>query len=286
MRILVTGGSGFIGSCLVDRLRNDGNEIFVADLNGSGENIINIDLTNIEALSNLPKVDEVWHLAANPEVREGNSDIHNKQNYVATRNILEWAKKNGVKKIYFTSTSTVYGEAEKIPTPEIADLRPISSYGESKVKAEQAIIDSGIDYVIFRFANVVGRQSGHGVIFDFVNKLRVDGTKLKILGNGKQIKSYVDIDDCLDAMVFCRKFSKEILNIGTDDWIDVDTIAGVVSNKMGISPEYSYTGGNRGWKGDVPKMLLSIEKIKALGWKPKLTSKQAIERTVEGILQK
>jgi len=194
-------------------------------------------------------------------------------------------KKTGVKKIYFTSTSTVYGEAVNIPTSEKASLLPISAYGKSKVKAEQAIINSGLDYVIFRFANVVGK-GGHGVIIDFINKIKGNSEELEILGDGKQTKSYVFIDDCIEGMLFCRQFSKDIFNIGTIDWIKVDDIADIISREMKVSPKYSYTGGKRGWEGDVPKMLLSIEKIKALGWKPNFNSKQAVTETVKQILQK
>jgi len=285
MKILVTGGSGFIGSCLVDRLVEEDHEVFIADLKGSGKNVINADLSDMESLSKLPEVEEVWHLAANPEVREGNPRVHDKQNYVATKNLLEWAKKHGVKKIYFTSTSTVYGEAEEIPTKENAPLVPISEYGKSKVRAEQAIIDSGIDYVIFRFANVVGRE-GHGVIPDFINKIKKNKNELEILGNGKQIKSYIHLSDCVDCILFCRQFSRDIFNIGTEDLITVDDIAGIICNEMRVSPKYKYTGGDRGWKGDVPKMLLSIEKIKELGWVPKMNSREAVTKTVKGILQK
>jgi UDP-glucose 4-epimerase len=289
MKILVTGGSGFIGSYLVDALLSEGNEIIIFDNMSSGSHtnekcqIIKGDLLNPTDLEKIPKVDEVWHLAANPEVRVGDPDIHEKQNHIATKNILDWMKNRGVDKIYFTSTSTVYGEAEQIPTPESSPLNPISPYGSSKVSAEAEVTSSGINYIIFRFANVIG-QRGHGVIIDLINKLKQNPNELEILGDGKQSKSYVHISDCVSAMMFSRKFSREILNIGTSNWITVDKIADIISEKMNLKPKYSYTGGSRGWKGDVPKMLLSIEKIKALGWYPKYDSKSSAEKTVEDIL--
>jgi UDP-glucose 4-epimerase len=288
MKILVTGGAGFIGSYLVDRLIAEGNEVIVLDNMSAGryknEKAVFVKADLLDKLD-LPKVDEIWHLAANPEVRVGDPDIHEKQNVLATKNILEWMNKNNVKKIYFTSTSTVYGDAQT-PTPEEYELKPISSYGKSKMQAEQAIINSGMKYVIFRFANVVGARSGHGVIFDFVQKLKNNPNELEILGDGKQNKSYIHINDCIDAMIFSRKLENEIVNVGTDSQTNVDNIAEIISKEMGLTPKLSYTGGERGWKGDVPKMLLSINKIKIFGWIPNLSSNEAITQTVRGMLGK
>ncbi|MEM5794318.1 MAG: NAD-dependent epimerase/dehydratase family protein [Candidatus Aenigmatarchaeota archaeon] len=301
MKILITGGAGFIGSHLVDVLLKN-NEIIVLDnlSTGKKENIqhnltnskfkfFKVDIVKDSIDSYFKNVEEVWHLAANPDVRAAlkNTKIDIEQNFLATYNVLEAMRKNDVKKIYFTSSSTVYGLAKKIPTPENSPLEPISLYGATKLACE-ALISAycntfGFKSVIFRLANVIGPRSSHGVIFDFFNKLKKNPNELEILGNGKQKKSYIYISDCIDAMLIgARKSSKklEIFNIGSEDWITVKEIAEIVCEKMNLKPKFKFTGGKAGWKGDVHLMLLDVNKIKRLGWEQKVSIKEAIERTV------
>ncbi|AGK60598.1 Nucleoside-diphosphate-sugar epimerase [Archaeoglobus sulfaticallidus PM70-1] len=297
MKALVTGGAGFIGSHVVDRLVDMGYDVVVIDnlssgkkeyLNDSAE-FIHADLSR-----EVPeiKVDEVWHIAANPDVRIGSespAEIYD-NNILATFNLLEMMRKVGNDRIIFTSTSTVYGEAEVIPTPEDYPTVPISIYGASKLACE-ALITSychtfGMKSWIYRFANVIGRRSNHGVIYDFIMKLKKNRNELEILGNGEQNKSYIYIDDCISAMFWGLKSDEavNIFNIGSDDQIMVKKIAEIVSEEMGLSPRFVFTGGRRGWKGDVPIMLLSNEKLKKLGWMPKYSSEEAVRKAVRDLL--
>ncbi|MDH7477947.1 MAG: NAD-dependent epimerase/dehydratase family protein [Candidatus Bathyarchaeota archaeon] len=313
-KIFITGGAGFIGSHLVDRLCKEEKEVVVFDNLSSGklENIkqwlkksnfkfVREDLLKPAGiLKPLSECETIFHLAANPEVRVGTADpkVHYEQNIVATFNLLEVVRKVGcVKNFIFASSSTVYGDAEKIPTPEdYAPLKPISIYGASKL-ASEALITAyaytyGFDAIIYRLANIIGPRSQHGVIYDFVNKLSMDSKKLEILGDGTQRKSYLYIDDCIDAILTGVNHSHnrvEIYNVGSEDQVNVKEIADIVSQEMGLKDvKYVYTGGvdgGRGWKGDVKVMLLSIEKIKSLGWKLKLNSHQAVRKTVKAILR-
>ena len=292
-KIIVTGGAGFIGSHIVDRLLSLGNEITVIDNLSSGRmeflkahsrdpnfKLVKLDLLDTEKLNKaIAGADMIYHLAANPDVRLGAADtkVHLEQNIIATYNVLEAMRINKLKNIAFTSTSTVYGEAALIPTPEnYGPLIPISLYGASKLACE-ALITSychtfEMNSWIFRFANIVGPRSTHGIIVDFINKLRNDPHALEILGDGQQRKSYLHVSDCVEAMLFAVENSHEmanIFNIGSDDTINSTQIGEIVVMEMGLkNAKFSYTGGKRGWKGDVPRMLLSIEKIKSLGWKP------------------
>ena len=313
LSILVTGGAGFIGSHLVDKLLS-GNAVTVLDNFSSGrkENIaahledsnfrlVEADLLDADARAlqrALAGKDLVFHLAANPDVKLGaeNTRVHLDQNVLATYNLLEAMRKAGVRQIAFTSTSTVYGEASVIPTPEdYGPLMPISLYGASKLSCE-ALISAychtfEMQSWIFRFANIVGERGTHGVIVDFIRKLRGNPRELEILGSGRQRKSYLGALDCVEAMVHCVEHAGEetnIFNIGSSDSLDVAQIADIVAGKMGLPDvKYSYTGGfdGRGWKGDVKVMLLSIEKIKSLGWTPRCGSAEAIEAAVEALLE-
>ena len=307
--ILVTGGAGFIGSHLVDRLLS-GNEVTVLDNFSSGrrENLarhsenpdftlVEADLLDADALQRAVRgKDMVFHVAANPDVKLGAADtrVHLDQNVLATYNLLEAMRTAGVRRIAFTSTSTVYGEANVVPTPEdYGPLKPISLYGASKLSCE-ALISSychtfGMQSWIYRFANIIGSRGTHGVIFDFIRKLRADPAKLTILGDGRQSKSYLHISDCVDAMQFVVANARDpvnVYNIGSEDRFDVTGIARVVAEEMGLKAvAYEYTGGDRGWKGDVPFMALSIEKLKELGWKPAHNSEESVRLCVKELLQ-
>lgn len=307
--ILITGGAGFIGSHVVDRLIRN-NRVTVLDNLTSGrmefiqDHVDDPDLTFIEGDLMDPGTiaravegsDAVFHLAANPDVRLGAEDtkVHLEQNILATYALLEAMRKTGTADIVFTSTSTVYGETSVMPTPEDhGPMMPISLYGASKLACE-ALISSychtfDMNSWIYRFANIVGERGTHGVLVDFINKLRVDPFTLEILGSGKQKKSYLDVLECVDAMVFGAEHSDErvnIFNIGSVDAIDVVGIADIVTGKMGYKDvEYSFTGDGGGWKGDVRFMLLSIEKLRSLGWEPRLDSHQSIEKAVESLLK-
>jgi UDP-glucose 4-epimerase len=312
-KIFITGGAGFIGSHLVDQLCKDKKEVIVFDNLSSGKlenierwmkksnfNFVREDLLNpVSILKPLSECETVFHLAANPEVRVGTVDpkVHYEQNITATFNLLEAVRKvDCVKNFVFASSSTVYGEAEKIPTPEdYAPLKPISIYGASKLASEALITSYACTYgftaTIYRLANIIGPRTQHGVIYDFINKLSKNPKKLEILGDGAQRKSYLYIDDCIDAMLTPVSHANdkvEIYNVGSEDQVNVKEIADIICQEMGLRDvEYVYTGGvdgGRGWRGDVKVMLLCIEKIKSLGWKPKLNSRQAVQKTVKAIL--
>ncbi|MCC4766780.1 SDR family NAD(P)-dependent oxidoreductase [Methanosarcina sp. DH1] len=308
-KILVTGGAGFIGSHLVDHLIEKGNRVTVFDNLSSGKmgfienhlenpdfTLIKGDLLDQEAIEKACEgIDFVCHVAANPDVRLGASDtrVHLDQNILSTYNLLEAMRKNNTKKIAFTSTSTVYGEASIMPTPEdYGPLIPISLYGASKLACEAFITSYShtfdLQAWIFRFANIVGPHSTHGITVDFIKKLWKNTSLLEILGDGKQEKSYLHVSECVDAILFLIENSKEkvnIFNIGSEDTISATDIGKVVIEEMGLSNvEFTYTGGNRGWKGDVPRMRLGIEKMKSLGWKPVYTSERSIRETARALL--
>jgi len=313
-RVLVTGGAGFIGSHLVDKLMEKEACVRIFDnlssgslenvgrwLNNRGFEFLKGDLLDKQDTQKaVENCEVVFHLAANPEVRLSSvsPDIHFEQNVVATYNLLEAARKSGTAESFvFTSSSTVYGEASKIPTPEdYSPLEPISVYGASKM-ASEALITAyahtyGFNAIIYRLANIIGPRSGHGVIPDFIEKLRRNPHELEILGDGTQAKSYLHVDDCVEAMLFgYTKTSRrvEVYNLGSDDRIDVNSIAHIVVEEMGLkNVTFRYTGGvdgGRGWKGDVKHMLLAVDRLKSLGWKPKLNSIEAVTKTVKGMLK-
>jgi len=234
-------------------------------------------------------------VAANPDVRLGASDtrVHLEQNILATYNLLEAMRRNNIKEIAFTSTSTVYGEASIMPTPEdYGPLIPISLYGASKLACEALITSYShifdMQAWIFRFANIVGPRSTHGITVDFIKKLQKNPNLLDILGDGKQEKSYLHVSECVDAILFLIEDSEEkvnIFNIGSEDTISATEIGKAVIEEMGLSNvEFIYTGGSRGWKGDVPRMRLGIEKMKSLGWKPVYTSEKSVRETARALL--
>jgi len=308
MKVLVTGGAGFIGSHLVDRLVADEHDVVVMD-NMSGGNldmikshlgaieIVQSDITVEADLVNvMDDIEVVFHLAADPDVRAGfkRSAFQIEQNLVGTYNLLDAMEDTDVKMFAFTSTSTVYGNASVIPTPEdYGPLLPISVYGATKLACEgliSAFADNyGFDSVLYRFANVVGPRSTHGVIYDFVNKLRTNPSELEILGDGTQRKSYFSVSDCIEAMIHGWKNTSgvEPYNIGSVDVIDVTTLADIVVEEMGLEDvKYRYTGGvgGAGWKGDVKYMQLAIDKARGIGWKPLHDSSEAVRLAVKDII--
>ncbi len=304
MKCLVTGGSGFIGSNLTDRLLNDGHEVIVYEnfstgfqefLNGAGKyktfKLVRGDLLDLEYLTkSMSGCDFVFHLAANADVRFGtlHSDKDLKQNTIATFNVLEAMRLNSIKKIAFSSTGSVYGEATVIPTPEDAPF-PIqtSFYGASKLACEgliQAYCEGfGFQSWIFRFVSILGERYTHGHVFDFYKKLLETPDRLDVLGNGKQRKSYLYVQDCIDAMLFAIEKSGEkvnIFNLGTDEYCEVNDSIKWICSHLNVSPKLVYSGGDRGWIGDNPFIFLDCSKIRKLGWKPKYTIKEGIIKTL------
>jgi len=312
---LITGGAGFIGSHLTERLLKESHKVTILD-NFSSANLKNIEpfinnlsLTIIRKdLKNPFKLNQiveeckiVFHLAANPEVRVGETDpkVHFEENILTTFNLLEAIRQsNTPKTIIFTSTSTVYGEASQIPTPEnYAPLIPISTYGASKLASEALITSYAYTYnhraLILRLANIIGSKSNHGVIIDFIKKIVKNPKQLEILGDGLQEKSYLYIEDCIEAIIhltnkFCRNMKRvDVYNIGSNDAITVKEIAKIVAEEIKTpNIKFKFTGGvdgGRGWKEDVKKMQLSINRLVKTGWKPKYTSKQAVRLTAKAL---
>lgn len=302
MRILVTGGAGFIGSHLVGELCRE-NEVVIYDNLSSGRKefanprarlAVGDILDDKELKRHTGDVEVFFHLAADPDVRRSLSDpLRNFEiNVRGTLNALEACRKNDVSTFVFTSSSTVYGNAENMPTPEDAPIMPVSNYGASKAACENYVMSYshlyGIKGVILRYANIIGPRLTHGVIYDFYHKLRRDPKRLEILGDGKQKKSYLHVKDCVDATILCAREGKkpfDIFNIGSEEQVTVKEIADIVCEIMGLKGvKYEYTGGRVGWKGDVPVMMLSIEKVKKLGWSPKRGIRESIKDTVRWLM--
>ncbi len=316
-KAIVTGGAGFIGSYIVEELLSKGYEVTVIDnmSSGSQENLRGvIDNPNLRIIrADLKEPNDIWvnefkkaeivfHYAANPEVRVSsvNPRIHFNENLLTTFNVLEASRQGSVKYIVFASTSTVYGDARRLPTPEdYYPLEPISVYGSVKLASEYLHITYsklyGLKSLIIRYANVIGSRSRHGVIYDFILKLKNNPRKLEILGDGTQRKSYIYVTDAVNGTLFLfEKFLErgkdyEIYNIGNTDWITVREIADIVVEEMGLeNVEYTYkpmTSDGRGWPGDVKIMLLDISKARSLGWKPSLSSKEAVRLTARALLK-
>jgi UDP-glucose 4-epimerase len=310
-RILVTGGAGFIGSHVVDRLVRDGAEVTVVDnLSGGRKELLSQSLDRIRFVEGdcgndalldrlLPGMDAVWHLAANPEVRTGATDPagHYEANVGLTFRVLEGMRRHDVRRLVFTSTSTVYGNATVVPTPEdYGPLHPISVYGACKLAGE-ALISAyagtfGFDALLFRFANVVGPRSTHGVVVDFVRKLKADPKRLEILGDGRQTKSYVSVEDTVEGMmqaVLKAPRGAQAYNIGSRDAISVVELADAVAKEMGVAPMHHFTGGTKdgaGWTGDVKRMGLDTSRLEALGWKPRHSSSEAVRIAARSLIGK
>ncbi len=310
MNYFVTGGAGFIGSNIVDMLIEAGEKVTVYDNLSSGREeflsqhrnnrnfkMIRGDLLDFELVrKSIKGHDFVFHVAANPDIRYGttNTEVDLKQGTIATYNLLEAMRQNSIRKIIFTSSSVIYGEAKTVPTPEnYGPLMPISLYGASKLSAE-ALISAFCNSFemqawIFRFANIIGKRGTHGVIVDFIEKLKKDSTKLEILGNGKQSKSYLLVDECINAIMHAIKLSNErvnIFNLGCHDQVEVSRIAEILVEEVGLHDvDFVFTGGERGWVGDVPRFLLSTEKINHLGWRAKHNSEEAVRVATKTLIE-
>lgn len=299
--VLITGGAGLVGSHLAEHLLEQGSTVHVVDdLSKGARNRVpadatfsTADLTDPAAVAEVitGDLDIVFHLAAYTDTNYEDDQELFEQNTTMTHNVLERMKAVDVTNIAFTSSSTVYGEAPT-PTPEdYAPCEPISIYGCSKL-ADEALISTyahsyGFNAWIFRFANIVGPHQRGTVIPDFIEKLRADPETLEILGDGRQEKSYMHVSECVEAMQHVVETADNTLNtynLGTRTTTAVTTIADIVTSEMGLDPAYSYTGGKRGWSGDVPRMRLSIEKLASLGWEPSLSSHESVRRGTQDLL--
>jgi UDP-glucose 4-epimerase len=317
MRVVVTGGAGFLGSHIVDRLLNQGSEVYIIDnfSTGSIDNIthnlgkenFNFSKADLKELGDWPTIFQdggaVFHFAANPDVKSSILDpsIHFNENIKVTFNVLEAIRKNDVEYLIFSSSSTVYGEPATIPTPEsYSPLEPISIYGAFKLACEELVRIYGnlygFKYLILRYANIIGARSTHGVVYDFVKKLSEDPSVLEILGDGKQKKSYMYIEDAIDAtmhlysLLLKDKLRYALYNVGSEDWITVLDIANIVIKEMGLGDVVFHlnpqTEDGRGWVGDVKLMLLDISRLKNTGFKPRYSSFESVSKAVRDILKK
>lgn len=302
---IVTGCAGFIGSTLVDRLLLSGYKVIGIDNFSTGQSnflvnalansnftLFELDVLNLEALKNaFYGGDIVFHLSANADVRFGTEHPRRdlEQNTIATYNVLEAMRANSIKKIAFSSTGSVYGESPVIPTPENGPF-PIqtSLYGASKAACEGLISayceGFGFQSWIFRFVSILGERYTHGHIFDFYQKLKKDPSCLAVLGNGKQRKSYLYVQDCIDAIMLAVEKADEMVNIfnlGVDGYVEVNDSIGWICKELRVSPRLEYSGGDRGWIGDNPFIFLDTKKINSLGWKPKASIEEGVIRTVE-----
>ena len=305
MRYFITGGAGFIGSTLVDRLLALGHEVTAYDNLSTGQaffleearcssrfRFVEGDTLEPDDLSAaMTGADLVVHLAANADVRFGTEHPRKdlEQNTLATFNVLEAMRATGVRRIAFSSTGSIYGEPDVFPTPETAPF-PVqtSLYGASKLACEgliQAYCEGfGFQGWIFRFVSILGERYSHGHVVDFFKMLRADPRTLPVLGDGRQRKSYLYVQDCIDAMLTVIRPSTnagvEIFNLGTPEYCELNESIAWITTELGVTPEVRYGGGPRGWIGDSPFIFLDTAKVQALGWKPKLTIREAVIRTV------
>ena len=302
---IVTGAAGFIGSNLVDRLLKNGHKVLGIDNLSTGQikfledsfnnhnfKFLELDILDFEKLKEVfYGGDCIFHLAANADVRFGTAHPRKdlEQNTIATQNVLEAMRANSIKKIIFSSTGSVYGEARVIPTPEDGPF-PIqtSLYGASKAAGEGLIAayceGFGFQSWIFRFVSILGERYTHGHVFDFYQKLTADPSRLLVLGNGKQRKSYLYVQDCIDAIFLAMKKSNEkvnIFNLGADDYCEVNSSINWIIEELDVNPEIVYTGGDRGWVGDNPFIFLDTKKIQSLGWQPKFGIRDGVISTLK-----
>ncbi len=305
MNLIVTGCAGFIGSHLVDRLLAEGHSVTGIDNFSTGRQqflegvltranfkLLKIDLLDFYLLRQaFADGEAVFHLAANADVRFGTENPRKDldQNTIATFNVLEAMRANGIKKIAFSSTGSVYGEATIIPTPEDGPF-PVqtSLYGASKAAGEGLIAAycEGFSFQswIFRFVSILGERYNHGHIFDFYQKLKADPSRLEVLGNGKQRKSYLYVLDCIDAILLamdkaCDKVN--IFNLGLNEYCEVNDSIAWICEELRVNPKLEFSGGDRGWIGDNPFIFLDTKKIQSLGWKPKLGIRDGVIKTID-----
>lgn len=305
MRFFVTGCAGFIGSNLADRLLRDGHDVVGYDNLSTGQHrflenagqsprftMVGGDTLDLGGLTKaMEGADVVVHLAANADVRFGTEHPRKdlEQNTLATFNVLEAMRANQVRRVAFSSTGSIYGEPKVFPTPEDAPF-PIqtSLYGASKVAGE-ALIEAycegfGFQAFIFRFVSILGERYTHGHVFDFYKQLRAHPATLRVLGNGRQRKSYLYVQDCIDAMLVAMDRAREkvnIFNLGTDEFCEVRDSIGWITQRLGVTPEVTYAGGERGWIGDSPFIFLDCRDIRSLGWRPTLSIREGVVRTVD-----
>jgi UDP-glucose 4-epimerase len=310
MKALITGVAGFIGSNLADRLLTEGYDVIGVDNLSTGNpkflesaktspkfQFVERDLLTGAPLNDVMRgVDIVFHFAANADVRFGleapTRDLE--QNILVTSRVLESMRALGVKRIGFSSSGSVYGEASQIPTPETCAF-PIqtSLYGASKTAAEGYISSYaegfGMKGYIFRFVSILGERYTHGHVYDFIKSLKQDPTRLKVLGNGKQRKSYLYVQDCMSAILAAVNHPSdnpvEVYNLGTDEYCDVNGSIAAICEVMGVKPELSYSGGDKGWIGDNPFIFLDCTKIKSTGWRATKTIKESVQLTAKYLLE-
>jgi UDP-glucose 4-epimerase len=305
MRAFINGGAGFIGSNLADRLLEQGHAVTVYDNFSTGQRAFLAQAASspqfrfiagdLLALPELKRAmaghDFVFHLAANADVRFGtyhpSKDLE--QNTIATFHVLEAMRANGIRRIAFSSTGSIYGEPQVFPTPEDAPF-PVqtSLYGASKLAGEGLIAayatGFGFQGYIFRFVSILGERYTHGHVFDFYRKLLHNPNQIEVLGNGQQRKSYLYVQDCIDAILMVLEKANEpinIFNLGTDEYCRVDDSLGWICSHLALNPRRSYSGGERGWIGDNPFIFLDTAKIRSLGWRPRLTIRAAVLRTLQ-----
>jgi len=308
-RYFITGGAGFIGSHLVDRLVTEGSGVVVYDnlVSGKKEHIehhlgkqnfrfIEADLLDFDTLKQAIKGHEViWHLGANTDIPTGNkiTDLDLNNCTIATRNVLEAMRENNIDKIIFASSACVYGDAPPVALAEtFGPLLPINLYGAGKLACEGLISAYshlfGIKAWMFRFANVVGARMGHGVIYDFIQKLKKNPKELEIYGDGNQEKPFFLVEDCVDGMLCAFNNSAgqyDVYNLGCESFTRVTGIARIVAEEMGIKDiKFKYTGGRTGWPGDVPVVHFNVDKVKKLGWSARHTSDEAVRIAARRLL--
>jgi UDP-glucose 4-epimerase len=304
-KVLITGGAGFIGSNLADRLAADGVEVTVYDNFSTGRrafvreldelanaHVVDGDVLDIDALTVAMRgCDTVFHLAANADLRYGlehpRRDLE--QNTIATSNVLEAMRAAGVSRIVFASSGSVYGEPDVFPTPEDCPF-PVqtSLYGASKLAGEGLVAaychGYGFTGVVYRFVSILGERYTHGHVYDFVAALRRDPAHLRVLGDGRQEKSYLYVGDCVAGiragLRSARPGAFSVFNLGTDETVVVDDSVATICDALGVQPQIEHSGGTRGWAGDAPLIHLATARIRATGWEPSLTIAEAVRRTV------
>jgi UDP-glucose 4-epimerase len=303
--VFVTGAAGFIGSNLTDALLRRGDRAIAYDNFSTGQRrflseaadsdrftLVDADTLDLERLTaSMRGCDFVFHLAANADVRFGTEHPRRdlEQNTIATFNVLEAMRANGIRRIAFSSTGSIYGEPDVHPTPETAPF-PVqtSLYGASKLAGEaliQAYCEGfGFQGFIFRFVSILGERYSHGHVFDFYRSLLANPTELRVLGNGRQRKSYLYVQDCIDAIFIAAERASDkvnVINLGADEYCEVNDSIGWITGHLGLDPVLTYTGGERGWIGDSPFIFLDTARIRSLGWTPKLSIRAGVIKTLD-----